>query len=59
MKARLELGWYQDDPEDAVWKKGRILRTWDEGNPYLIELENVEKSHVWGPIDTDDFVRKA
>jgi G3E family GTPase len=59
VKARLELGWDKDDLESAVWKKGRILKTWDEGNPYLIELENNEKSHVWGPIDTDDFVRAA
>lgn len=37
--------------------KGRILKCWDQGNPYRVEIDNKEKSNVWVPIDSDDFVR--
>ena len=37
--------------------KGRILKCWDEGNPYRVEIDNKEKSNVWVPIDSDEFVR--
>ncbi len=39
--------------------EGRILKCWDEGNPYRVEIQNAEKSNVWVPIDNDDYVRKA
>lgn len=39
------------------WTPGKILKQWDEGNPYRIELEDGEGTNVWGPMDTDDFVR--
>lgn len=39
------------------WQRGKILRQWDEGNPYRIELDDREKTNVWGPVDEDDFVR--
>ena len=37
--------------------EGRILKIWDQGNPYRVEIQNDEKSNVWVPIDNDDFVR--
>ena len=37
--------------------EGRILKCWDEGNPYRVEIQNDEKSNVWVPIDNDHFVR--
>ena len=39
--------------------EGRILKTWDEGNPYRVEIQNEEKSNVWVPIDDDDYVRES
>ena len=39
--------------------EGRILKTWDEGNPYRVEIQNDEKSNVWVPIDNDDYVRRS
>ena len=36
---------------------GRIIKCWDEGNPYRVEIMNDEKSYVWVPIDTDQSVR--
>lgn len=36
---------------------GVILKTWDQGNAYRIELQNGEKTNVWGPIDEDTFVK--
>ena len=35
---------------------GKIVKQWDEGNAYLIELQDDDKTHVWGPIDEDSFV---
>jgi len=37
------------------WAVGKIIKIWDEGNPYRIELSNGD--NVWGPIDEDAFVR--
>ena len=39
--------------------KGRILKCWDEGNPYRVEIQNDEKTNVWVPIDNDQYVRKG
>jgi G3E family GTPase len=39
------------------WVDGIILKQWDEGNPYRIELQDGQKTNVWGPVDADDFVR--
>ena len=39
------------------WVDGTVIRVWDEGNPYRIELEDGEGTNVWGPADTDQFVK--
>ena len=36
--------------------QGKILKCWDEGNPYRVEIQNSEKTNVWIPIDNNDFV---
>jgi len=35
---------------------GTVLKVWDDGNPYRIELDDEEKTNVWGPVDEDTFV---
>jgi len=40
------------------FKKGKILKCWDEGNPYRVEIQDDEKKNVWVPIDDDEYVRK-
>jgi len=40
------------------WQEGKILKTWDMGNPYRIELQDRDKTNVWGPEDSDICVRK-
>ena len=37
--------------------EGKILKCWDQGNPYRVEIQNEEKSNVWVPIDNDEFIR--
>ena len=39
------------------FSEGIVLKCWDEGNPYRVEIQNEEKSNVWVPIDNDDYVR--
>ena len=39
--------------------KGKILKCWDQGNPYRVEIQNDERSNVWVPIDSDTYVRKG
>lgn len=41
------------------WKLAKVIKTWDAGNCYRLELQNRSKTNVWGPIDSDTFVRKA
>jgi len=36
--------------------EGRILKCWDKGNPYRVEIQNEERSNVWVPIDSNDYV---
>ena len=36
--------------------EGRILKCWDEGNPYRVEIQNAERSNVWVPSDNNDYV---
>ena len=37
---------------------GTVLRTWDEGNAYRIELEDGKRTNVWGPLDDDTIVKR-
>eukprot|EP00438_Fugacium_kawagutii_P004094 Skav202904 [mRNA] locus=scaffold3908:97788:99648:- [translate_table: standard] len=39
----------------GCWSPGRIIKVWDEGNPYRVQLESGQQ--VWAPDDTDDFIR--
>merc|ERR1711939_956469 len=40
------------------WTPGKIIKQWDQGNPYRIELEDDDKTNVWGPLDDDMLVKK-
>jgi hypothetical protein len=41
----------------SEFTEGKVLKIWDQGNPYRVEIQNEEKSNVWVPIDNDDYVR--
>eukprot|EP00933_Yihiella_yeosuensis_P037522 TRINITY_DN3148_c0_g1_i2.p1 TRINITY_DN3148_c0_g1~~TRINITY_DN3148_c0_g1_i2.p1 ORF type:complete len:468 (+),score=126.39 TRINITY_DN3148_c0_g1_i2:91-1494(+) len=41
------------------WTSAKVLKLWDEGNPYRIELQDSRKTNVWGPFDDDRYVRAA
>lgn len=41
----------------GTFKKGKILKQWDEGNAYRIELQDSDKTNVYAPIDSDAYVR--
>ena len=54
-----ELRFNVGDPVYAnigEFTEGRILKCWDEGNPYRVEIQNSERSNVWVPIDSNDYV---
>lgn len=40
------------------WRKGTIVDTWVKGNPYLIKIDGPNNLEVYGPEDTDVYVRK-
>jgi len=37
--------------------KGKVIKQWDEGNAYRIEIMDGDKTNVWAPIDLDLYVR--
>jgi len=37
--------------------EGKILKCWDQGNPYRVEIQDDDKTNVWVPIDDDKFVK--
>lgn len=39
------------------WQLATVVKQWDDGNPYRLEIQNKRKTNVWGPIDSDKFVR--
>jgi len=41
------------------FSKGKIIKVWDEGNPYRIELKDGNKTNMWAPRDTAAFARSA
>ena len=43
----------------GTFAKGKVLKCWDEGNPYRVEIQNKEKTNVWVPIDSDTYIRKG
>jgi G3E family GTPase len=40
---------------DTEYEPGTVLKQWDEGNPYRIQLESGDE--VWAPDDSDDYVK--
>lgn len=38
------------------WEVGKVIKTWDQGHPYRIEILGSGKN-VWGPEDRDICVR--
>jgi len=36
---------------------GVVVKQWEDGYPYLIQLEDAEGTQVYGPMDTDMFVK--
>jgi len=37
----------------------KVIRVWDEGNPYRLELQTAAKTNVWGPVDDSAYVKPA
>merc|ERR1712216_762132 len=35
------------------FKRAKVLKQWDEGNCYRLELQDKDKTNVWGPVDLD------
>jgi len=46
------------DANVGVFQRGIVLKQWDEGNAYLIEVDGPPKMNVWAPIDHDAYIRK-
>lgn len=42
----------------GTWKEGKVIKHWDEGNAYRVEVQNRTKRNVWAPVDIDVYIRK-
>lgn len=40
---------------ESGWAKGKVIKRWDDGNPYRIRLTN--GTEIWAPIDDDACIR--
>lgn len=54
---RFEVGSTVEARVSKGWRKGTILKHWDDGNAYRIKLQTGEE--VWAPIDADMCVKQA
>lgn len=41
------------------FKKAKVLKHWDEGNAYRLEIQDDERTNVWAPVDVDNYIRAA
>mmetsp|Transcript_35309 Transcript_35309/g.39060 ORF Transcript_35309/g.39060 Transcript_35309/m.39060 type:complete len:148 (+) Transcript_35309:3-446(+) len=41
----------------GTYKSGKVLKQWDEGNAYRVEVDNEMKTNVWAPVDNDVYIR--
>jgi len=54
---RFKLGDFVEACTGQGWVKCKVIKLWDDGNPYRLEVQNSVKTNVWGPMDEDRFVR--
>lgn len=47
-KVQCNIGKYVD---------GIVLKQWDDGNAYRIEVQDENKTQIWAPIDVDTYIR--
>ena len=40
------------------WKTGMVLKHWDEGNAYRVEVQDRRKNNIWAPVDVDRYIRE-
>jgi len=41
----------------GVFSEGIVVKQWDEGNAYRVEVQDANKTNVWAPIDVDTYIR--
>lgn len=41
----------------GTFTKGKVIKQWDEGNAYRVEISDANKTNVWAPIDVDEYIR--
>jgi len=54
-KLRFDVG-QEVEANVGAYQKGTVVKHWDEGNAYRIELSK-DKVNVWAPIDIDAYIR--
>eukprot|EP00903_Cladosiphon_okamuranus_P010259 g9713.t1 len=56
---RFAIGDYVKARSRGSWKLAKVLKHWDSGNCYRLELQNAARTNLWAPIDSDKCIRKA
>lgn len=41
------------------FKLAKVLKHWDEGNAYRVEIQDKGRTNVWAPIDIDNYIQAA
>jgi len=41
----------------GVFQRGKVIKHWDEGNAYRIEMQDGTETNVWAPIDHNAYIR--
>eukprot|EP00903_Cladosiphon_okamuranus_P021309 g19580.t1 len=58
-KLRFAVGDFVEARCSSGWKLAKVVKTWDAGHCYRLELQNRAKTHVCGPVDSEELVRPA
>eukprot|EP00933_Yihiella_yeosuensis_P017609 TRINITY_DN14671_c0_g1_i1.p1 TRINITY_DN14671_c0_g1~~TRINITY_DN14671_c0_g1_i1.p1 ORF type:complete len:402 (-),score=103.18 TRINITY_DN14671_c0_g1_i1:124-1176(-) len=39
------------------WAEAKVIKVWDQGNPYRLEIQDGDKTNVWAPFDDEQYIR--
>ena len=41
----------------GTFTRAKVLKHWDDGNAYRLEVQDKDKTNVWAPIDVNSYIR--
>lgn len=43
--------------DNDKWQRGKVVKHWDEGWPYVVQMQDRWRTKLWAAADEDEFIR--